>query len=57
MLAFQFKIFIDNEWHKSEKGEIFPTVNPATGQAIAQIQSAGKGDVDKAVTAARQAFK
>lgn len=51
------QLFINNEWYKSKSGEIFPSVNPATGQEIAQIQAAGKEDVDKAVAAARQAFK
>lgn len=50
-------LFINNEWYKSKSGEVFPTINPATGQTIAQIQAAGKEDVDIAVSAARQAFK
>lgn len=52
-----FQLFINNEWYKSKSGEIFPTINPTNGQAIAQIQAAGKEDVDIAVAAARQAFK
>lgn len=52
-----FQLFINNEWYKSKSGEIFPTVNPATGKTIAQIQAAGKEDVNIAVAAARQAFK
>lgn len=52
-----FQLFINNEWYKSKKGEIFPTLNPATGETIAQVQAAGKEDVDIAVAAARQAFK
>lgn len=51
------QIYINNEWYKSEKGEIFPTLNPATGTEIANIQLGGKADVDRAVKAARDAFK
>lgn len=54
---FILQIFINNEWHKSVSGKTFPTVNPATGEVIANIQEGDKGDVDKAVSAARTAFK
>lgn len=51
------KIFINNEWVNSVSGKTFPTINPATGEKIADIQEGDKADVDKAVTAARAAFK
>ncbi|XP_078621744.1 retinal dehydrogenase 2-like [Branchiostoma floridae x Branchiostoma japonicum] len=51
------EIFINNEWHKSESGKTFPTVNPATGEEICHIQEGDKADVDKAVKAAREAFQ
>merc|ERR1719309_240040 len=50
-------IFINNEWVESESGKTFATVNPATGQVIAEIQEGDKADVDKAVAAAREAFR
>ncbi|XP_076644607.1 aldehyde dehydrogenase [Halictus rubicundus] len=50
-------IFIDNEWHRSKSGKTFPTVNPATGQVIADVQEADAADVDVAVNAANKAFK
>ncbi|XP_076293776.1 aldehyde dehydrogenase [Lasioglossum baleicum] len=50
-------IFIDNEWHRSKTGKTFPTVNPATGEVIADVQEAGAADVDVAVNAANKAFK
>lgn len=55
--SFHTQLFINNEWYKSKSGEIFPTINPTNGQTIAQIQAAGKEDVDIAVAAAREAFK
>jgi len=51
------KLFINNEWVDSVSGKTFPTYNPATGEKIADIQEADKADVDKAVKAARTAFK
>lgn len=51
------QIFINNEYVNSESGQTFPTVNPATGAKIADIQEGDKADVDKAVAAARKAFQ
>ncbi|XP_049871420.1 aldehyde dehydrogenase, mitochondrial [Pectinophora gossypiella] len=50
-------LFINNEWVKSSDGKTFNSENPATGQVIAEVQQAGKTDVDIAVKAARDAFK
>jgi len=51
------QLFINNEFVNSESGKTFPTSNPATGEVITQVQEADKADVDKAVSAAREAFK
>jgi len=51
------QLFINNEWVDAESGKTFATLNPATGETIAQVQEADKADVDKAVAAARAAFK
>jgi len=51
------KLFIDNEWVDAVSGNTFPTVNPATGETICTVQEGDKADVDKAVAAARRAFK
>jgi len=50
-------IFINNEWLRSESGRTFQTINPATGQVIADVQEGDSLDVDKAVKAATDAFK
>ncbi|XP_063234299.1 aldehyde dehydrogenase, mitochondrial isoform X2 [Bacillus rossius redtenbacheri] len=50
-------IFINNEWHKSASGKVFKTLNPATGEVIAEVQEGDKADIDKAVAAAGNAFK
>lgn len=51
------QLFINNEWHRSKAGGSFDTINPTTEQKIAEIQCAGKEDVDLAVKAARNAFR
>src|SRR3954454_1622112 len=51
------KLLINNEWVDSRSGKTFPTLNPATGEEIAQIAEADATDIDLAVTAARQALE
>jgi acyl-CoA reductase-like NAD-dependent aldehyde dehydrogenase len=50
------KLLIGGEWIDASTGQTMEVVNPATEEAIAQVASAGKEDVDRAVTAARQAL-
>ncbi|KAI9576687.1 hypothetical protein GQX74_010669 [Glossina fuscipes] len=52
-----YSLFINNEWHKSVTGETFPSINPTTEKVIAEVQRAGKEDVDLDVQAARDAFQ
>ncbi|MCC7291574.1 MAG: aldehyde dehydrogenase family protein [Phycisphaerales bacterium] len=52
----QTRILINNEWCDAASGKTFPTINPATGDVIAQVAEADKEDVDRAVKAARTAF-
>ncbi|XP_077989268.1 aldehyde dehydrogenase 1A1-like isoform X2 [Glandiceps talaboti] len=51
------QIFINNEFVNSVSGKTFPTINPATGEKICDVQEGDKADVDLAVKAAREAFK
>jgi gamma-glutamyl-gamma-aminobutyraldehyde dehydrogenase len=51
------RLFIDGRFVEAKKGDVFPTVNPATGQVIAQMSKGGVEDVDLAVKAARRAFR
>ena len=47
--------FIDGKFRKGS-GPMLPTLNPATGEELAKISTAGPEDVDLAVTKAREAF-
>jgi len=51
------RLLINNQWVNSESGKTFPTINPATGEEIAQVAAADSADVDRAVRAARAAFE
>ena len=39
---FSFQIFINNEFHKSESGKQFPTINPTTGEVITMVEEGDK---------------
>ncbi|XP_075216471.1 aldehyde dehydrogenase [Lycorma delicatula] len=50
-------IFINNQWLKSVSGKTFPTIDPTTGNVIAEVQKGEKADIDLAVEAASEAFE
>ncbi len=51
------KLFIDGKFVAPKSGKYFATLNPATGEKLADLAEAGKQDVDLAVKAARKAYK
>jgi aldehyde dehydrogenase (NAD+) len=51
------QLFINNEWVAPHSGMTFETLNPATGQSLAEIALADAHDVDAAVQAAKAAFR
>ena len=53
----QQNLLIDGMRVPSASGRTFATVNPATGQVIAQVAEADGEDVDRAVRSARAAFE
>ena len=57
VLKEKYDLFIDGKWQKPAGNDYFKTVNPATGELIAEVAKAGKADVDKAVKAARKAYE
>ncbi|QPG73870.1 hypothetical protein FOA43_001185 [Brettanomyces nanus] len=50
-------LFIDNQWVASSSGKTFETVNPSTEEPIVSVYEADEHDVDKAVSAAKEAMK
>ena len=53
----QYELFIDGKFIKPVKGKYFDTINPSNDKKIARVAEATKEDVNKAVKAARKAFK
>ena len=51
------RMLIGGQWVEALSGRIFETVNPATGQVIAEIAEGDAADIDRAVDAARAAFE
>ena len=49
--------FINGRFVDAQGGQTFATINPATGQKLADVAACQSSDVDAAVTAARQAFE
>ena len=52
-----YELFIGGNFVKPVKGNYFDTINPSNEQLIARVAEASSEDVDKAVKAARKAFK
>ncbi len=53
----QYELYINGAFTKPVEGKYFDTINPSNNQKIASIAEASKKDVDKAVKAAKKAFK
>ncbi|CAH8510944.1 unnamed protein product [Schistosoma turkestanicum] len=51
------QLFINNEFVNSKLQKTFPTINPTTEEVICHVQEADQNDVNKAVEAAKLAFK
>ncbi|MFT3816592.1 MAG: aldehyde dehydrogenase family protein [Rubrivivax sp.] len=50
------RMLIGADWVESRSGKTFDTVNPATGERLAQIYEGDADDIELAVQAARRAF-
>jgi acyl-CoA reductase-like NAD-dependent aldehyde dehydrogenase len=51
------RLLIGGEWVETASGQTFATVDPSSGEEIAQVPQAQAEDVDRAVAAARGAFE
>lgn len=50
------KMYIDGEWVEGSEGKTFQSINPATGEVIAEIAEASVEDARKAIAAAKKSF-
>jgi acyl-CoA reductase-like NAD-dependent aldehyde dehydrogenase len=51
------RLFIDGDFVEASSGKTFPTVNPATGELLAEVSEGAEEDIDRAVAAARKAYE
>ncbi len=56
-IADDYGLFIDGEMVPAGSEQTAPTVNPATGESLANFSVGGPADVDRAVVAAREAYE
>jgi aldehyde dehydrogenase (NAD+) len=56
-LRASYGLFVGGEFVEPAGGEAFKTINPATEEVLAEVAVAGEQDVDRAVLAARRAFR
>lgn len=52
-----YDLYINGKWEKPSSGKYFDSINPANEKQLAKIAYADQSDVDKAVTAAKNAYK
>ena len=52
----KYQLLINGKWEDPSSGEWFDSLNPFTGEAWAQVPRGNKDDVDRAASAARDAF-
>ena len=53
----RYGLFINGDFVAPEKGRYFDTINPATEEKLSRVAEASSADVDKAVKAARDAYR
>ena len=53
----RYGLFINGDFVAPEKGKYFDTINPATEEKLSRVAEASDVDVDKAVKAARSAYR
>jgi aldehyde dehydrogenase (NAD+) len=50
------RMFIEGKWVEAASGKTFDSINPSTGEVLAQVAEGDSEDIDRAVAAARRAF-
>lgn len=51
------RLLIGGQWVEAASGKTFPSINPSTGEVIAELAEADAADADRAVAAARAALE
>ncbi len=53
----KFGQFIDGKWHKSENGETYDVINPATEEVLGKASKASENDINKALKSAEKGLE
>ena len=53
----KLQFYINGTWVESESNERIEVINPANEELIGHVTAGTSGDIDKAVSAASEAFK
>ncbi len=53
---FKIRVYINGEWVDGDGGATFPVIDPATGEAIAEVASCGTAETRRAIEAAAAAM-
>src|ERR1700753_4123148 len=56
-LDIRTKAFINGNYTESASGQTFDSINPGTGKLLARVSSGDTEDINRAVSAARAAFR
>jgi len=56
-LSFRTQAFIDGRYLDAASGATFDSINPATGKLLARVAAGDEQDINRAVSAARAAFR
>jgi 4-(gamma-glutamylamino)butanal dehydrogenase len=56
-IKFRNQAFINGKFVDAASGEVFQSINPATGGVLTEVAACGAEDVDNAVAAGRKAFE
>ena len=56
-LDIETRLFINGEFVDAARGGRFTTINPANGEPLAEMSAGTAEDIDRAVAAARSAFR
>jgi phenylacetaldehyde dehydrogenase len=55
-MTYDAQLFINGEFADADSGKTMDIINPATGEVLGRLASAGAADLDRAVAAAQSAF-
>ncbi len=56
-LRFETRVYINDKYLPARSGNVFSTINPATGKTLTEVSECDEADVDDTVSPARRTFE